>query len=254
MNEPTIFIFVSYIDILASDWVTVGARHSCRTRRAIHACNFTLHPRSVSRVIWSKNHFRPYYSFTSKWTIAGTHNVDRSRHSQFRSDRCGSRTPHFAMVPSQTRTACEKQRRELTRKSACTIFLLTATILCASAIRKRVRRPAAVRRQRCPFETVVQYLSPHDFTRYFRMPRNVFYKLLSLLEPRLMRNASMGRRSSGGIIEPAVRLAIFLQILSGASYRYLELAFHVGRSRRPCLFNGLSRPLSWSSRRDCRKL
>jgi hypothetical protein len=110
------------------------------------------------------------------------------------------------MVPSQTRAAREKQRRELTRMSACTIVLITATILCASAIRKRVRRPAAVRRQRCPFETVVQYLSPHDFTRCFRMPRNVLCKLLSLLKPRLMRNANKGRRSSGGIIEPAVRL------------------------------------------------
>jgi hypothetical protein len=114
--------------------------------------------------------------------------------------------------------------------SACAIVLSTATILCAPAIRKRVRRPAAVRRQRCRFETVVQYPSPHDFTRCFRMPRNVFYKLLSLLKPRLMRNANMGRRSSGGIIEPAVRLAMFLRILSGASYLDLEIAFRVGRS------------------------
>jgi DDE superfamily endonuclease len=132
------------------------------------------------------------------------------------------------MVPSQTRAACEKQRRELTRMSACTVILITPTIFCASAIRKRVRRPAAVRRQRCPFETISVPVTAR-LHAMLSHASNVFYKLLSLLKPRLMRNANMGRRSSAGIIEPAVRLAIFLRILSGASYPDLELAFRVGR-------------------------
>jgi hypothetical protein len=89
---------------------------------------------------------------------------------------------------------------------------------------------AALRRVRPCFESVAGYLSDHDFTRCFRMPREAFYNLLGLLRHALERHLAAAANSSGGRVEPAARLAIYLRILGGASYLDMQLVFGVGRS------------------------
>jgi DDE superfamily endonuclease/Villin headpiece domain len=134
------------------------------------------------------------------------------------------------MVPSRPRAAAAWQRRAMLCMSSSTIVVIAAALLCASTARKGAPRPPRIRRARHNFARITQYLSEGDFTRCFRMPRTAFYKLVAMLKPDLMRNASMAKRSSGGVIEPASRLAIFLRMLAGASYLDLQLSFCVARS------------------------
>jgi hypothetical protein len=62
------------------------------------------------------------------------------------------------------------------------------------------------------------------------MPREAFYNLLAILRGDLERQLAAAAKSSGGRVEPASRLAIFLRILGGASYLDMQLVFGVGRS------------------------
>jgi hypothetical protein len=115
---------------------------------------------------------------------------------------------------------------------AAAVVLTVATLASAAAIKKTAprRRMSALRRVRPCFESVAGYLSDHYFTRCFRMPREVFYNLLGLLRHALERHLAAVANSSGGRVEPAARLSIYLRILGGASYLDMQLVFGVGRS------------------------
>jgi hypothetical protein len=57
-----------------------------------------------------------------------------------------------------------------------------------------------------------------------------FYNLLGLLRHALERHLAAAANSSGGRVEPAARLAIYLRIPGGASYLDMKLVFGVVRS------------------------
>ena len=59
------------------------------------------------------------------------------------------------------------------------------------------------------------------------MPREAFYKLLYICGSDLHCNSTTASRSSGGFIDPAVRLAICLRLLTGSSYLDLVQTFNV---------------------------
>jgi hypothetical protein len=75
-----------------------------------------------------------------------------------------------------------------------------------------------------------KYLSEVEFTRAFRMSPDCFRTLLLLLRVRLERDERQGYRSSGGVVEPAVRIGLTLRILAGASYLDMMLTFRVAKS------------------------
>jgi hypothetical protein len=135
-----------------------------------------------------------------------------------------------AMSPSNSRALRDEQRRKLVYTSACSVVLITAILLRAASIRKPAPRASRTRVMRPSFEVICGLVTDTVFTRCFRMPRRAFYTLLNLLLPSLERNSVMARRSSGGRVEPATRLRIFLRILGAASYLDLTLAFTVGPS------------------------
>ena len=91
-------------------------------------------------------------------------------------------------------------------------------------------RQVSVKRRRRSFPEVTMYLSENAFSRSFRMPRRVFYRLLDRIHESLKRDAVQAFRSSGGLIDPAVRLAIALRLLAGGSVHDLMMIFSVGRS------------------------
>jgi DDE superfamily endonuclease len=62
------------------------------------------------------------------------------------------------------------------------------------------------------------------------MPRHAFRSLLDAISADLYRNAAQAARSSGGVIEPAVRLGITLCILAGGPYLDLVMLLRIGRS------------------------
>jgi hypothetical protein len=61
------------------------------------------------------------------------------------------------------------------------------------------------------------------------MPRHAFHSLLDAISADLYRDAAQAACSSGGVIEPAVRLGITLRILAGGSYVGLVMIFRIGR-------------------------
>jgi len=91
-------------------------------------------------------------------------------------------------------------------------------------------RKGSVRRLRQRFLTVTQHLSEEEFKTAFRMTRGTFFLLLSRLRPHLLRNEEMAQRSSGGVVQPEVRLAITLRMLAGGSYIDQMMCWGVGRS------------------------
>jgi DDE superfamily endonuclease len=133
------------------------------------------------------------------------------------------------MDPSQ-RVSHDLQRRAMTLLGACSAMLVAVTLASEAAFPKPVRRVSSHRRARPTLAYVTRYQLTSEFTRCFRMPREVFTKLLRLLRPRLERDADMATQSSGGRIEPEVRLAVLLRILGGASYLDLMMVFRIGRS------------------------
>jgi hypothetical protein len=89
-------------------------------------------------------------------------------------------------------------------------------VLCASLFliyrrrrATRFRRPS-LRRIRPYLSTVLRDLTAGDFRRIFRMERKVFNSLLCEIGCDLERDAAMALRSSGGRIEPEIRLAVTL--------------------------------------------
>jgi hypothetical protein len=192
------------------------------------------YPRRIRSVDGKTIGFPPFFTdscpgastFADAWGIDTT--CSRSRHRRRQSRYFCRRGGARFMAPSQSRVLRDRRRDAVLLMSACTALLVSAII--TSAIPKRAQRAARTARRRLSFDAVVQYLSPQDFTRCFRMPREAFDELLRLLRPWMLRDERRARRCSGGVIAPAVRLAIFLRILGGASCLDAMLAFRVGRS------------------------
>lgn len=88
-------------------------------------------------------------------------------------------------------------------------------------------RTPSVRRDRRTFAKCTQYSSNVKFARTFCLPRHAFSSLLEVLRAELSRNIIHARRSSGGGIKPAVRLAIAMRMLAGASYLDLATNYNV---------------------------
>jgi Villin headpiece domain len=102
---------------------------------------------------------------------------------------------------------------------------------------KPLRRQSTLRRTRPSFASICCYLSAEDFTSCFRMPREAFQELLTILKPSLERDARRAKNGSGGLVQPDIRLAILLRILAGASYIDLQLVFRIARSTVFAMFN-----------------
>jgi hypothetical protein len=90
-------------------------------------------------------------------------------------------------------------------------------------------RAGSYPRVRTTFGDATKYLSEVEFTRAFHMSPDCFGKLLLFLRVLLERDERQGYRSSGGIVEPAVRLVLTLRILAGASYLDTMLTFRVAK-------------------------
>ncbi len=74
------------------------------------------------------------------------------------------------------------------------------------------------RRNRTKFEAKNAHLSDNDFKRAFCLSRPALQKLVMLLLPFLARNELQARRSSGGAVEPAIRLGVTLRMLAGGMH------------------------------------
>jgi hypothetical protein len=114
---------------------------------------------------------------------------------------------------------------------SCGFLLLCAGLIHTHRRREPTRsRSASLRRVRPRLSTVLLDLSDGDFRRVFRMPRHTFSSLLSLIYPDLERVPGMASRSSGGRVEPEIRLALTLRQLPGASYQDAMMLFGISRS------------------------
>jgi hypothetical protein len=56
------------------------------------------------------------------------------------------------------------------------------------------------------------------FQRQFRLDREDFNWLLTLISPSIQKNEEMARRSSGSAVNPELKLLMTLRLLAGASY------------------------------------
>jgi DDE superfamily endonuclease len=82
-------------------------------------------------------------------------------------------------------------------------------------------------RNRQTFAHLQAALLPTEFTRVFRMSQSTFTALLRILQRDLTRDMRMALRSSGGRVEPAVRLAFTIRMLAGASYLDMMLVLRI---------------------------
>jgi hypothetical protein len=134
-----------------------------------------------------------------------------------------------ASLTIPVRRDAERQNIMISRQQRLLCGLL---LLCAGLhhIRRRdnARHPrrASIRRVRPCFSTVVCDLSEGEFRRVFRMQRSTFTSLLNVLLPDLLRDDSMALRSSGGRIEPEIRLALTLRLLAGVLPGHLDAFRH----------------------------
>lgn len=76
------------------------------------------------------------------------------------------------------------------------------------------------RRTRRLFRAPTDAMTDMEFRKAFRMNRTLFKTRVEILRPCLERNENMGELRNG-IVEPDVRIAIVLRIMSGASYHDL---------------------------------
>jgi hypothetical protein len=142
-----------------------------------------------------------------------------------------SRSPYVVML---------RDNRMISRQQRLLCGLL---LLCAGLHHIRLRwnarhpRRASIRRVRPCLSTVVRDLSEGEYRRVFRMQRSIFTYLLNVLLPDLRRDVSMALRSSGGRVEPDIRLALTLRLLAGASYLDTAMLFAVSRSSCYAVFH-----------------
>ena len=115
---------------------------------------------------------------------------------------------------------------------AVAYYLLFERVTFADSIRRLCATPRSgsrLRNRQC-FSSLQAALSRTEFTRAFRMTHPTFLTLLRLLEGDLTRDMRMAARSSGGRVEPAIRLALTVRMLSGASYLDMMMLFRLASS------------------------
>jgi hypothetical protein len=115
---------------------------------------------------------------------------------------------------------------------AAAYFLLFERVKSADSIRRHraARRSGSRLRIRQSFGNLQAELSRAEFTRAFRMTHSTFLALLRLLGDDLTRDMQMAARSSGGRVEPPIRLALTVRMLSGASYLDMMMLFKLASS------------------------
>jgi hypothetical protein len=96
--------------------------------------------------------------------------------------------------------------------------------------RRTVARPCARPRTRRSFDGLQNSLSRAEFTRVFLMSLETYANLLSHLTLDLTRDMRMASRSSGGRVEPEVKLGLTIRNLSRASYLDTIMLFRVASS------------------------
>lgn len=80
------------------------------------------------------------------------------------------------------------------------------------------------------FDNVTSVYDDVGFRRAFRMNRQTFQTLLTLIREDISRNEEMGMRAGRPVVAPDTRLAVTLRMLAGASYSDIQASYHVGRS------------------------
>lgn len=144
-------------------------------------------------------------------------------------------------------------RTDCCARLASSLFIIFATHLAIrrsylAARRRRGRFGSifspSVRRQRRPFREATRYLNEVQFTRTFRVPPFVFSALVELLRSRLDRDDQYARKSSGGKIDPSVRLAVTLRMLAGGSYLDLVTNYNIASSTVYAIFHDTIKHLS----------
>jgi hypothetical protein len=139
------------------------------------------------------------------------------------------------------------------QRQSCGLLLLCAGMFLIRRRRNATRtRSASLKRVRPCLSTVLRDLSDGEFQRVLRMQRHTFSSLLNVIRPDLERDTGMALRSSGGRIEPEIRLALTLRLLAGASY--LDAMMRFGISRSSCYVVFHSTVNSIHSRLDMSRL
>jgi Villin headpiece domain len=92
-----------------------------------------------------------------------------------------------------TFTATRDQRRANAVRGAClasnAVFLAAVSFTQTAGLRKLLRRQTTLHRIRPSFASIFCYLSAEEFTSCFRMPREAFQELLTILKSNLARDA-----------------------------------------------------------------
>lgn len=121
-----------------------------------------------------------------------------------------------------------EDRRENELNDIFTIILHICVLLSYSYL-KPSYRATLNRRKRRKFWQTTEVLSDEEFRICFRMNRREFKNLVDLVRVHLTRDDKMSSLRNG-VIEPEVRVAIVVRIMSGASSLDLVLIWHVARS------------------------
>jgi hypothetical protein len=96
-----------------------------------------------------------------------------------------------------------------------------------SDVPRRVQNRRRVIRR---FAALTRTLHDIEFSRAFWTTRTSFQHMIQALGSLLQRDYLQDIRSSGGYIEPSIRLAVTIRMLAGASYLDVTLAFHIAKS------------------------
>jgi hypothetical protein len=122
--------------------------------------------------------------------------------------------------------------RKVVDVAAAYYVLLFGVLVQQSHLRRQraVARSGARPRTRRSFDELQDSLSRAEFTRAFRMSLETYENLLSLLKLDLTRDMRIASRSSGGRVDPEVRLALTIRMFSGASHLDLMMLFRVASS------------------------
>jgi hypothetical protein len=115
---------------------------------------------------------------------------------------------------------------------AAVYYVLFGALVQQSHIRRRraVAQSGAQPRTCQSFDELQDSLSRAEFTRAFRMSLETYAHLLSLLKLNLTRDMRMASCSSGGRIEPEVRLGLTIGMLPGAWYLDMMMVPRVASS------------------------
>lgn len=97
------------------------------------------------------------------------------------------------------------------------VLILLANAIC-NEIDRRPGRAANLKRDRSIPLTSIQNWDEEMFGRQLRLKREDFNHVLDSIRPILHKDEGMAIRSSGSCVDPALKLAITLRILAGASY------------------------------------